>query len=135
MTNERFARFVEATGFVTEAEQFGWSFVFQTFLDERLSAPAPIDTPWWRRIDGACWRSPEGFGSTIEGREDHPAVHVSWNDAQRLRASGAAGAFRPRPSGSMRPAAAPATGGSRGETRSRTTSGRSAISGRGVFPT
>lgn len=82
VTNERFARFVEATGFVTEAEQFGWSFVFQTFLDERLSAPAPIDTPWWRKIDGACWRSPEGFDSTIEGRESHPAVHVSWNDAR-----------------------------------------------------
>jgi sulfatase modifying factor 1 len=82
VTNERFARFVDATGFVTEAEQFGWSFVFQTFLDERLSAPAPIDTPWWRRIDDACWRSPEGPGSTIQGREDHPAIHVSWNDAQ-----------------------------------------------------
>jgi formylglycine-generating enzyme required for sulfatase activity len=82
VTNERFARFVDATGFVTEAEHFGWSFVFQTFLDERLSAPAPIDTPWWRRIDDACWRSPEGPGSTIQGREDHPAIHVSWNDAQ-----------------------------------------------------
>ncbi|MHB2169699.1 formylglycine-generating enzyme family protein [Alsobacter sp. R-9] len=82
VTNRRFAAFVEATGFVTEAETFGWSFVFQTFLDARLSAPAPIDTPWWRKIDGASWRHPEGAGSSIEGREDHPVVHVSWNDAQ-----------------------------------------------------
>ncbi len=49
--------------------------------------------------------------------------------------NGAADASRPRPSGSMRPAAGPTTGGFPGGTRSRTTSGRSATSGRGVFPT
>ena len=82
VTTRRFAEFIAATGYVTEAEAFGWSFVFQTFLDPALSAPAPIDTPWWRKIDGADWRRPEGPGSTWQVRENHPVTHVSWNDAQ-----------------------------------------------------
>jgi len=81
VTNARFDAFVAATGYVTEAERFGWSFVFQIFLDENLSAPAPVETPWWRKIDGACWRAPEGPGSSVADRRDHPVTHVSWNDA------------------------------------------------------
>lgn len=82
VTNQRFAAFIAATGYITDAERLGWSFVFQTFLDPALSAPAPVDTPWWRKIDGANWRMPYGPGSTLNGRGDHPVVHVSWNDAR-----------------------------------------------------
>jgi formylglycine-generating enzyme required for sulfatase activity len=37
--------------------------------------------PWWRQVEGACWRRPEGPHSDVEARMDHPVVHVSWNDA------------------------------------------------------
>jgi formylglycine-generating enzyme len=83
VTNARFAAFVDATGYRTEAESFGWSFVFHTFLPEDLrNAPAPVDVPWWRQVFGADWRHPEGPHSDIAGRLDHPVVHISWNDAQ-----------------------------------------------------
>ncbi|GCE46254.1 hypothetical protein KTH_11230 [Thermosporothrix hazakensis] len=37
---------------------------------------------WWVYVPGACWRQPEGPGSTIEGREQHPAVHIAYEDAE-----------------------------------------------------
>lgn len=82
VTNTRFATFVAATGFRTEAERFGWSAVFRGLLpDGAMPVVAARDTPWWMRIDGACWSSPEGPGSDLAGREDHPAVQISWADA------------------------------------------------------
>ena len=82
MTNDRFAAFVAATRYVTEAERFGWSFVFHLFLsDPARHAPLP-GAEWWRKVDGATWRAPEGPGSDIGDRGDHPVTHVSWNDAQ-----------------------------------------------------
>jgi formylglycine-generating enzyme len=83
VSNERFAAFVEDTGHVTEAERFGWSFVFAGFLSEAsLAKTAGVAAaPWWRQVHDADWRHPEGPGSGIEQRRDHPVVHVSWNDA------------------------------------------------------
>lgn len=81
VTNRRFRDFVASTGYVTEAERFGWSFVFHLFVDPTLSAPAPKEVPWWRGIEGALWSAPEGPGSSVEDRLEHPVVHVSWNDA------------------------------------------------------
>ncbi len=82
VTNRNYARFVAATGYKTVAETEGWSFVFHLLLDEPRRYPnSPIETPWWRQVHGATWFAPQGPGSTIEGREDHPAVHVSWFDA------------------------------------------------------
>jgi formylglycine-generating enzyme required for sulfatase activity len=86
VTNRRFAAFVAATGFVTEAERFGWSYVFHSLLDPAFDAPVPEGLPWWRGVDGASWRMPEGPGSGIETRLDHPVVHVSWNDAAAFAA-------------------------------------------------
>ena len=85
VTNERFARFVEATDYVTDAERFGWSFVFRQFVSQRTSrtvSQAVAQTPWWWQVDGAFWRRPEGPDSDVDDRMDHPVVHVSWNDAQ-----------------------------------------------------
>ncbi|MCP8939099.1 formylglycine-generating enzyme family protein [Alsobacter sp. SYSU M60028] len=82
VTNARFGRYVEATGYVTEAERFGWSFVFHAFLRDRSLGPVgAAAAPWWRRVEGACWRHPEGPDSTLDGRAEHPVVHVSWRDA------------------------------------------------------
>lgn len=83
VTNEWFAEFVAATGYVTDAERLGWSYVFAGFLpDDYPSIGGAIDAPWWRRVDGATWKYPEGPGSSIDSRKDHPVVHISWNDAQ-----------------------------------------------------
>ncbi|GIG55937.1 hypothetical protein Lfu02_03090 [Longispora fulva] len=83
VTNARFAAFVRATGYVTDAERYGWSYVFFAFLTAHIATagPAPAATPWWRGVQGACWRAPEGPGSTISARRNHPVVHVSWFDA------------------------------------------------------
>ena len=84
VTNAQFKAFVEATGYVTEAERFGWSFVFWAQVPESLGATqGVIDTEWWRRVDGANWRDINGPGTMAEHwHPDHPVVQVSWNDAR-----------------------------------------------------
>jgi formylglycine-generating enzyme len=104
VTNAQFRAFVESTGYITTAEK-------PVDLDEimRQSAPgtplpdkerlipgslvfvAPggpvpirgrdVHRQWWQWTPGACWRHPEGPKSSIEGMDDHPVVHVSWDDA------------------------------------------------------
>jgi sulfatase modifying factor 1 len=83
VSNRRFAAFAEATGYVTDAERYGWSFVFGGLLpDEFPDTRGAIQAPWWRQVFGAYWRQPEGSHSSIEDRLDHPVVHVSWRDAE-----------------------------------------------------
>jgi sulfatase modifying factor 1 len=83
VTNEEFARFVEATGHVTGAERLGNSFVFAGLLPEDFpETRAVARAQWWRQVEGADWRRPEGPGSPIHERMDHPVVHVSWTDAR-----------------------------------------------------
>ncbi len=82
VTNAAFAEFVTATNYVTEAETFGWSFVFHLFLPtDHPPTQAVPDAPWWRQVFNATWFAPEGPRSNIKDRQDHPVVHVSWNDA------------------------------------------------------
>jgi formylglycine-generating enzyme required for sulfatase activity len=82
VTNDAFAAFVDATGWVTDAERFGWSFVFGGLLpDDFPDTRAVVGAEWWKQVFGADWRHPEGPHSELDGRGDHPAVHVSWHDA------------------------------------------------------
>jgi len=95
VTNGQFARFVAATGYVTVAERrpdpraypdipadqlVPGSAVFQLKNAER--ALANDVSAWWSFVPGAYWRAPEGKGSTIEGRDNYPVVHVVLADAQ-----------------------------------------------------
>ncbi len=82
VTNAAFGAFVAATGHVTDAERFGWSFVFAGELpDDFELTRGVVQAPWWRQVYGADWRHPEGPQSDVAGRDDHPVVHVSWQDA------------------------------------------------------
>ena len=76
VTVMEFARFVEATGFVTDAERAGWSFVFAGEVgDDATIAGQAAGAPWWLGVEGASWRD------ALDTDPGHPVVHVSWNDA------------------------------------------------------
>jgi formylglycine-generating enzyme required for sulfatase activity len=86
VSNATFEKFVNATGYLTESEKFGWSFVFHTHLPRKYREKlrqnmAVVGLEWWLAVPGACWRRPEGERSDLKGRMNHPVVHVSWNDA------------------------------------------------------
>ena len=86
VTNSQFAAFVAATGYVTEAERFGWSLVFWQFADPAIQYQRVAATPWWCKVGGASWACPFGPKSDVTGIEDHPVTHVSWHDAQAFAA-------------------------------------------------
>lgn len=101
VTNAEFKRFADATGYVTTAER-------APTMDEIMSQlppgspppdpkdlvpgslvftppPGPVDlrdfSQWWQWVPGADWKHPTGPGSNLDGKENHPVVHVSWDDA------------------------------------------------------
>lgn len=83
VTNAAFGDFTEATGWVTVAERLGTSYVFEGLLDAPVRGAGRVPgTPWWLEVPGADWRRPEGPGSGIRDRMDHPVVHVTWRDAR-----------------------------------------------------
>ena len=93
VTNEEFARFVKATGYVTIAERKPRAEDYPTAPPENLSAGSVVFTPpdhpvalndhfqWWSYVKGANWRHPEGPLSSIKGKENHPVVHIAYEDA------------------------------------------------------
>jgi formylglycine-generating enzyme required for sulfatase activity len=82
VSNTRFARFVAATNYVSDAERIGWSFVFAGLLpDDFAETRGVAAAPWWRQVFGANWRQPDGPHSDIAARADMPVIHVSHNDA------------------------------------------------------
>jgi formylglycine-generating enzyme required for sulfatase activity len=93
VSNEQFARFVEATGYVTVAERTPDAKDFPGAPPENLVAgsvvftppkgPVPLDNHlrWWSYVKGANWRHPEGPASDLQGREHHPVVQIAWEDA------------------------------------------------------
>jgi formylglycine-generating enzyme required for sulfatase activity len=100
VTNARFREFVEATGYVTVAERVPDVAELMRQRPGRAPPDAEVLVPgslvftptgthvdlrdwsqWWRWVPGADWRHPRGPGSSIEGLDDHPVVHVAWDDA------------------------------------------------------
>jgi formylglycine-generating enzyme required for sulfatase activity len=93
VTNEQFSKFVEATGYITIAEQTPKAEDFPTAPKENLVAGSTVFTPtrdrvplndffqWWRYEHGANWRHPEGPKSDIRGRAKYPVVQVAYPDA------------------------------------------------------
>jgi len=86
VTIARFQQFVQETGYVSEAERFGWSYVFHLLLEKPEDFAAPPGLTWWRKVDGADWAHPEGPHSAVKGREEHPVTHISWHDAVQFAA-------------------------------------------------
>ncbi len=81
VTVAQFAEFVRSTGYVTEAERFGWSFVFHTDVPPEVGHTEGVaGLEWWRQVFGATWQNPNGPGT--DAPLDHPVTQVSWADAQ-----------------------------------------------------
>ena len=93
VTNAQFAKFVEATGYLTIAERKPDPRDYPGADPAKLVAGSPVFTSpaqdvalndisqWWKYVGGADWKHPEGPSASIAGREEHPAVHIAWEDA------------------------------------------------------
>jgi formylglycine-generating enzyme required for sulfatase activity len=102
VTNAQFSKFIEATNYITTAERpVDWDLIKQQlppgtpkphdslllpgsllFKKTKESVPNLYDfSQWWRWTTGANWKQPEGKGSSINEKDNHPVVHLSFEDA------------------------------------------------------
>jgi formylglycine-generating enzyme len=93
LTNEQFAKFVKATGYVSIAEHTPRAEDYPGAPPENLVAGSVVFTPpnesvpldnhfrWWKYVKGANWRHPGGPESELKGKEKHPVVHIAYDDA------------------------------------------------------
>jgi formylglycine-generating enzyme required for sulfatase activity len=94
VTNAEFRRFVDATGYVTFAERQPDRGMYPEAKPELLVPGSAVFfetsrrvdlgdcSQWWQYVPGAAWNKPEGSDSSIDGREDHPVVHIAYEDAE-----------------------------------------------------
>ena len=152
VTNAEFSKFVEATGYVTTAERkIDWEDLKKevppgtpkpddsalapgSLVFTPTAGPVPLNdlSAWWRWVHGANWRHPEGPESSIQGRENHPVVQVSWHDAVAY-AQWAANGYLPKPSGNSPPAAGWNQSGTSGVTNSSRMANTWRIPGKDYF--
>jgi sulfatase modifying factor 1 len=84
VSNSEFELFVTNTGYVTEAETFGNSFALEMYISEEVKkgiTQMVAAAPWWLPVDATDWRHPHGPDTDIKDIMNHPAIHISWNDA------------------------------------------------------
>lgn len=87
VSNAEFELFVNSTGYITEAETFGDSFVMEGMISDKIKADitqAVAAAPWWLPVKGADWRHPFGPDTDIKESMYNPVLHVSWNDAVKF---------------------------------------------------
>jgi formylglycine-generating enzyme required for sulfatase activity len=94
VTNEQFAKFAKATGYVTVAERKPRVEDYPNARPENLVAGSVVFTPpdnsvtlndhyqWWSYVPGANWRHPLGPASNIKGKEKYPVIHIAYQDAE-----------------------------------------------------
>ncbi|MGH8204507.1 MAG: SUMF1/EgtB/PvdO family nonheme iron enzyme, partial [Steroidobacteraceae bacterium] len=94
VTNREFAKFVDATGYVTVAERTPTAEEFPGAPPENLVAGSVVFAPpdhavplddhfqWWAYVRGANWRHPEGPGSDLKNREQYPVLHLAYEDVE-----------------------------------------------------
>jgi len=85
VSNRRFKKFVDETGYVTESESFGWSFAVEALVSAEVNASSEsqvVNAPWWIHVVGADWRHPNGPDTSVDDKLDHPVTQVSFKDAQ-----------------------------------------------------
>jgi formylglycine-generating enzyme required for sulfatase activity len=91
-TSHQFAQFFQSTGYLMRVERRLLEATFDLLPDEAsvpgsaVFTPPPEDGPlnparWWRFVEGASWKHPEGPGSNIAGKDDYPVVHIAYEDA------------------------------------------------------
>ena len=84
ITNANFAAFISDTGYITEAEHIGWSYVFWSQVPDYVGQTRGVaNLEWWRAVEGARWNRLTGPRCVLaeDSLADHPVVHISWNDA------------------------------------------------------